>query len=597
MRNTLVIARRELLEKRFVFVTAVAFSVLAMILPFVPGVRTSDRAQALAIVSLIFSAGFTVGLAAILGASIIGRELSDGRLSFYFSKPVSAASIWFGKLIAATLLIALSFAIIALPGFVAGFRNVLHTWTNLGDALPAIRIVLVAAAVVFLLGHVIGTFVRSRSVWLVFDFVAAAMCGVAIWMIGRALAGGFAFELIKTLAIIVSVFAGVAIIAAGAWQVARGRTDRKRSHIELSRFLWIAIGGLLLATAAYTMWVTSVPFADLIPDAADHSPNGAWAIISGLGKNRADYRASFLYDLRNGRTYRLTAINAWNTANFSGDEQTVAWVARAQKAPNGELYVAKLGGETPRIIATEIPATGNYALSHDGSRAVITGYDGLITVYDIARRSSLGSARIPFGNYRVARFITNDVVRIYASAGDDTQIYEYNAATKSLAQTGAVAGRFYRFNPEQTRGLVYWRRPALEIRDARTGGLIATAAVKANSAKFLRNGRIVGVEDQMLHVVSPEGVLLRSMRLPGALNSPVFDVGGGLVVVVVITKPGDPWTDLVIDVDRGAIVRTETGLMPSYSGSGPKLLAVDKAHDVILWTPATGEKQVILKRS
>ena len=163
MKNALVIARRELTEKRFVFLTAIAFALLALIVPFMPGVHASERRNALAMASLIFSTGFTVGLAAILGANIIGRELSDGRLSFYFARPVSAASIWFGKLIAALLLIAVSFAIIALPASMAGIGGVVRTWTNLGEALPAIRIILGTAAVLFLLGHVIGTFARSRS--------------------------------------------------------------------------------------------------------------------------------------------------------------------------------------------------------------------------------------------------------------------------------------------------------------------------------------------------------------------------------------------------------------------------------------------------
>ena len=70
---------------------------LALIVPFVPGVHTGERRTALAVASLIFATGFTAGLATILGSSIIGKELSDGRLSFYFSKPVSAGSIWFGN--------------------------------------------------------------------------------------------------------------------------------------------------------------------------------------------------------------------------------------------------------------------------------------------------------------------------------------------------------------------------------------------------------------------------------------------------------------------------------------------------------------------
>ncbi|HEX9500485.1 MAG TPA: ABC transporter permease subunit, partial [Thermoanaerobaculia bacterium] len=286
MKNTLVITRRELTEKRFVLLTAIAFAVLALIVPFVPGVHSGERRNAIAVASLIFATGFTGGLAAILGANIIARELSDGRLSFYFSKPVSAASIWFGKLIAAMLLIVVSFAIVVSPAFFAGITGVIRTWTNLGDSLPTIRIILATAAVLFLLGHVISTFVRSRSAWLVFDFAAATVFGIAIWMIGRSLLLGYAVELTRKVWLILGIFAALAIVAGGLWQLSRGRTDRKRSHIELSRFLWMSLGCALLVLTGFTVWVTSVSFANFIPESLDQSNMRTWAVISGVGKHR-----------------------------------------------------------------------------------------------------------------------------------------------------------------------------------------------------------------------------------------------------------------------------------------------------------------------
>ena len=48
MKSTLVIARRELTEKRFVVLTAIAFAMLALIVPFVPGVHSGERRTAIA---------------------------------------------------------------------------------------------------------------------------------------------------------------------------------------------------------------------------------------------------------------------------------------------------------------------------------------------------------------------------------------------------------------------------------------------------------------------------------------------------------------------------------------------------------------------
>ncbi|HEY6842990.1 MAG TPA: hypothetical protein VI391_02400, partial [Thermoanaerobaculia bacterium] len=276
MNSTLAIARRELAEKRFVFITAAAFLALALVVPFMPGVHDGERAGALVVGSLILATALSVGLAAILGSSIIGRELSDGRLSFYFSKPLPATSIWWGKLIAAATLILASFLIVGFPALLAGGAAALRGWTSQGT-WQIFGVILVAAAALFLLTHVIGTFVRSRSAWFLFDFVAAVLCGTALWMLARALLTGLAVQLTWKTAVAFADFAAFAVIAAGAWQLERGRTDRKRSHMELSRFLWIAIGAGVLLTAAFVMWVTSVRPGDLKIDGARQV--GPWASI------------------------------------------------------------------------------------------------------------------------------------------------------------------------------------------------------------------------------------------------------------------------------------------------------------------------------
>jgi len=118
MNATLTIAQRELTEKRFVFVAAGAFLALALVIPFMPGVHPSERAAAFFLASFCLASIFALGLSAILGSTIVGRELSDGRLSFYFSRPLPATSIWWGKLLASAALILGCFAIIGLPALI-----------------------------------------------------------------------------------------------------------------------------------------------------------------------------------------------------------------------------------------------------------------------------------------------------------------------------------------------------------------------------------------------------------------------------------------------------------------------------------------------
>lgn len=599
MNNTLVIAQRELTEKRFVLVAAIGFAIIALMVPLVPGVRPEGRGSAIVIVSSLLAIGFTLGLATILGANIIGRELSDGRLSFYFSKPVSSLSIWFGKLVAAVILVVVSFAIIGAPAMFAGARSFAQVWEATGrDAGAIVAIVLTVAVVLFLLSHVLSTFVRSRSPWIIFDFVAATVCGIAIWLIERQLMLGFADSLVVRLAVSIAIYAGLAIIAGGAWQLARGRTDRKRSHIELSRFIWMAIGCGVFVAAAFMVWVVTVPLSGINPDFADQASAGPWAIIGGQAKHRGEYRATFLYDVSNGRSIRITALKPWTSgASFSNHGQTASWLVPTTSNAC-ELYVAKLDMPKPKAVATGITfRPENYALSDDGSRVAIVQNGGIVAVYELASRASLGSVRIPSGRYRSLFFVSNDVVRVYAFAHDaDTQIFEFDIAHKALRHTGQLPlpSRIPSFNPK--RALVYWDPTHLEIRDAGTGALIASRSL-FGSARFLRDGRIVGFDNSLLQVLSPDGALLREITLPGSISpSPIVDYGGGLVIVMV-PRPEHRVAAAVVDIDRGTIVRVEPDILLTYSSRGPQLLCFTPLHDLVLWNPLTGARRLIAAHS
>src|SRR5512145_2096094 len=99
MTHALIIARHELRERSFVFALAGVLALIPFAMSLMPFGRRFGRELMLAGTAGIISVCFTVGLALILGASLVGRELSEKRMSFYFARPVSAASIWFGKLI------------------------------------------------------------------------------------------------------------------------------------------------------------------------------------------------------------------------------------------------------------------------------------------------------------------------------------------------------------------------------------------------------------------------------------------------------------------------------------------------------------------
>src|SRR4030081_3129260 len=104
MKNALVIAAREFEEKRFVAYAAVATASLPFIFAAIPALNGKSPADTIAMGALVFGTTFAIAVGLIIGVSFIGRDLSDARMSFYFSRPVSGLSIWFGRLTAAILM-------------------------------------------------------------------------------------------------------------------------------------------------------------------------------------------------------------------------------------------------------------------------------------------------------------------------------------------------------------------------------------------------------------------------------------------------------------------------------------------------------------
>jgi len=263
------------------------------------------------------------------------------------------------------------------------------------------------------------------------------------------------------------------------------------------------------------------------------------------------------------------------------------------KTPTGELHIAKLDSATPHAIATGIRSGGDFELSSDGSRAAIA-HEGVITVYDLTTLSSLGSVRRPEGLYVQQMFVSNDLVRIYAT-GNETRVFEFDVANKGLRQTGVMPAAHFRFNRDRTRALAFWKRPNVEVYDARNGALLSSFNGPTPSARFLDDGRIAAVHANTLNIFNPNGALIRSIHLPGPIDW-TTSAGHGRVVVL-LRNPGHRSTAAVVDIDRGVVVRSEEGLLPSYFGQGSVLLCSNASHDLVLWNTATGEKRVILKRS
>ena len=612
MKNTLVIARRDLADKRFILLAALAFGILSLIIPLVAAAHGGRKLEVMIVSSGILATAFTLGLAAILGATFIGRDLSDGRLSFYFSKPVAATAIWFGKLIASSLLIVASFFIIAAPALLSGAQAVKHaSTTEMGKFVAA---VLIAATALLLVTHVIGTFIRSRSLLLALDFLAAVAAGFSLWFLARPLILGTAVGLLRTAGTTLAIYVAAAIVAAGAWQLAVGRTDRRRSHFELSRFLWLSIAVALLITGAFVAWVISATPADLI-GAHGTQPRSSWMFLTGQAANRGDYLSSFLYSVADGRYLRI-ASSPWRSVTFSADGRTAAWM-RPVLPNNTDLIVARLDSESPRPVETDLtfPPNNWLVLSADGSRAAIVDDWNTLSVYELGSRRSLGSIHLADVTFAVAHFVTPDQLRIYArtlARGNDQaklQILQYDVSRRALRMTGELPMRSWpRLNSDLTRMAIVDRATgALQLRDASSGSLLATlqssAGARFVSFRWLGDGSIAALES------NTSGVAVRTFDASG-VPGPRIEIpryaDGRLVATLdgnrLLVELEQPMAIALIDVANGKIVRLEKDLHPAaysnwfepnFAVQTDATLCATRDGRLVTWNPTTGQKSPI----
>ena len=606
MKNALVIAAREFEEKRFVAYAAVAFAVLPFLLAAIPGINGRSPLDTIAMSALIFGTTFAVAVAVISGASFVGRDLSEGRMSFYFSRPAGSFSIWFGKLTAGILMIVGCFGLIIVPARLAAGQH----WERLVSSSTtwSVFYILSLAIALFLLAHVISTFARSRSPLLAFDFAAAVICGVSIRLMLLPLIAGDAAVIVSKLELALVIAAALAVVCGGAWQLERGRTDRRRNHLALSQFLWGTMAVVLLIAAAYVAWVVSVKPSDLTGHVrATRSAAGPFAVITGTAKGRGDYRAAFLLNSEDGTTMRLDPWAEFGV-HYTRDGRSV--VAPRRAANFAEILIYTRGKSEPLDTGLTV-TSGDFVASDDGNRIAVLSRPN-ISIYDVAQKRSLTSARLPDAKYLRAFFVTPDVVRLYVTQQEGTKILELDVRARGLRETGFVASPGYlNFYPDPSAAHMLVRQAhggGLTLNDARTGAPIKTLATGTNvkAARYLRDGRIVFIDGPdsatVLHVLAADGTPQRDIPL-GAKKWAMLigDDGARVVLTDLDAAPGKRMLE-AINIDRGVIERRETIDDWVYSGSVDarppiqplrEVFYIDASHHIMAWNPATGAKRTI----
>lgn len=578
MNQTIAIARREIWEKSFVFIAAAALAIVACIMPFVPGVQ-SNRREVVAIAATVCAIGLALGMSLMLGASVIGRELTDRRLSFYFAKPISAPAIWFGKLIACAVLIAGAFAIAIAPAIVATGD------TPLGGAWPFPIVLASVATALFFLAHVIGTIARSRSPWALADFVALTLFGLAGWMIAQPLLNASALQMLTLVGKIASWLLFVAVLAAGAWQLSMGRTDRQQSHRALSFFLWPAVAAVLVFCGLMVWWVVTPKPSDMTQIHTAMAGNDEWAIVGGPARHRLDYRPSFLVNTHSGAYQRLGGgvIDARFT---SGGKLLIARRVHNVSGPI-ELFRRDLASGAPEVSTGLIVPRWSFpvSVSDDGTRVAYTSA-GVLSVYEMTTHHSLGSFRIPA--VRRAVFVTPDLLRVYALPGNTLIAYECDVQKRSMRQTGSFPFDTRLGDFRLLRGRIALRTANGDTMflDGKTAAPVGTAPGVAEAV--LNDGRIVSSQANLLHIGQ------RDIALSGDVSMVREILPATLLVETSGATTGHEQL-FIVDANAGRVLHREDNVLIVSASRGGELLGFDATQSLIRFNAITGEKNVVVK--
>jgi hypothetical protein len=292
-----------------------------------------------------------------------------------------------------------------------------------------------------------------------------------------------------------------------------------------------------------------------------------------------------------------------------------------------EMYRADLeSSASPR--ATEVfinPASDRWVLNDDATRlAVIDGK--VLSVTDVTSRKVLGAVRLSGAVYRSRMFfVSPDVVRVYDIADVGTtpdqrffpvDILEFDVAKRKVARLGhfEATGRFLWLSASSdgSRLLTRYKNSVaegMEIRDGRTAALLWSSTSLHGFSQILDDGSVAipqKREGAMWVDLIRDGQRVRAVKIGNFDHLiPTLEVAPGKLLLSA-SDDGKPrrWTQVVIDVNRGAVERVGPGLRatswwwaetdPRRPPTGPVRAFVDQKGGLVRWDPLAGDQKVVI---
>ncbi|HEX7828853.1 MAG TPA: hypothetical protein VF787_04325 [Thermoanaerobaculia bacterium] len=606
MSTALLIAARDVREKGRLFLIAAVLACMPFLATLLPSSR-GHRADVIAGVGGFLGLMVGLGLAAAFGILTFGRELSEKRMSFWYSKPISPGSLWVGRSLGALLSAIACFAIIVLPSMLLAGKAWHVRWLDEQWQIPTA--ILAAMLILYFFSHAASTMLRSRSAILGIDLAAAILAfGALAYIVRPVLFTAIFLPLLAT----IGVLFVVVLMVAPYWQLANGRTDLRRNHAALSRAMWTGVAIVLALAGVMVLWLTSAtPSTFDRVESLSQSASGNALFVTGTAPYRRGAESTYAVSTASGDRDRL-ALPPFTNIAFSRDSRFAAWVEPGMfQWSRGSIIIRDLTTNENQSLGVDSSIINEMVFSDDGARLAVRD-GGSITVYDRATAKILAAMPVEPNPRYSFWFVSPDVLRVVSHkpvgrASVPVEIVELDVRTKKRVVTGRSESlpRYNLVSVSRDSSRMLLRSNRLIV-DGRTGATIAQlpgAEGNVFTSAMLSDGRVVLSAREKnvttLRVYSRDGVLERSVELPVRVAWISGERTDGTLILLGFTKTdnyttGQGRTMFLVDVNRGAIVKS----VPDVKGPGPywdrdprlivydakaKLAAVDASGKLTYW--------------
>jgi len=632
MSALLTLTQREIVDRRPLLWGTLVAAVIPLLARIQPWLRPELRREWHEGLALIFGITFPIAIAIGLGASVVGEDLAERRLGFYFSRPLSGWTIWASKNLAAILITLGTAAAFVLP---VALLSDLQPSAVLGDLVRKfpdwfLPLIALLVGLIFVAQAVAGAY-RARDGLFALDIAAFAtlvsLGALLVWRLSRAMGGGLfspqegphAFDKVLWLAL----FVGLTAAVAAALQVIVGRTDARRGHLALSTTLWVTLGAGLLGAAGYVSWALAVTPQEVgaYPWSVRTTPSASHVVFWAARARGIGYQPWFLLDTATGRFDRLPPQGMVGFA-FSSDGTRAVWLE------GGE-------GEVPVLILRRLDAPASLAirsnldrlagqslwfseLSDDGRLAVLST-PGRISVVDTDSGREAASASVvqlgvdPRNPLAISRYaLVGDTLRAFVASLPSTGLplvtASFNVRTGQVTPGPSIEGFDSVRSIREGRALVSGRGGRLAIVDgSEVHALLPESSLVVGSASLLEGGRaaafVNGGGDPRLMVWSRDGQRTVDVAFPAGSSFIAGEPRAGLLALGAGADFSKPPRTVLVDAKTGAVVRVEEGLTPIGhgfedrtlpAGSPGSQLFVGTRGEIVRLDPDTGQREPIL---